>query len=215
MSSDGGARPIDGGLLVLISAPSGAGKTSLVSAALEADPRLAVSISHTTRARRANETDGINYYFTDEATFLTMIDADQFLEHAMVFGNRYGTSLTSVQTLREQQRDVILEIDWQGADQVRRILPEALSIFILPPSLEALRERLIHRGQDSAQSIETRLAEAQSEMAQAGRYDYLVVNDDFDRALEDLLAVIRSARLRADNQLAQNAELRGILAGSA
>ena len=209
MSEPGGAA--DGGLLILISAPSGAGKTSLVSAALEADARLAVSISHTTRARRANEADGVNYFFTDEAEFLAMIDAGEFLEHALVFGNRYGTALASVQTLRDQQRDMILEIDWQGADQVRRLAPEVLSIFILPPSLDTLRERLTKRGQDTAEVIETRLAEAQREMAQAGRYDYLVVNDDFDRALADLLAIIRATRLRADNQLAQNAALRTIL----
>lgn len=199
------------GLLVLISAPSGAGKTSLVAAALEHDPRLVVSISHTTRPRRPQEHEGLNYYFVDDAEFSAMASDNQFLEHAVVFGKQYGTARAPVQALRAQGKDVILEIDWQGADLVQHEIPDALSIFVLPPSTEVLRERLTRRAQDSAPVIESRLAEARKEMAQSQRYQYIVVNDDFDRALGDILAILQSARLRSSQQVAHNPQVKAIL----
>ncbi|NOX49401.1 MAG: guanylate kinase [Gammaproteobacteria bacterium] len=202
------------GLLVLLSAPSGTGKTSLVDAALAADPRLVVSTSHTTRQQRSNESDGVNYFFVDKALFAKMAAKGDFLEYATVFGNQYGTAKSAVRTLRENGQDVILEIDWQGAAQVNQLIPDALSIFILPPSIKALRERLTHRGQDSLDSIETRLAEAQLEMSHAHTYQYLVVNDDFNQALADILAIFKAARLRTSVQIANNDQIKAILSGT-
>lgn len=202
------------GLLILVSAPSGAGKTSLVHAALQADPRLVASISHTTRPQRPGERDGVNYHFTDKTTFQVMVEAGEFLEHAVVFGNHYGTARASVAALRADDQDVILEIDWQGADQVRAVSEDVLSIFILPPSVDKLRERLTKRGQDAPQTIEVRLAEAQTEMAQAPRYDYIIVNEDFDQALAEMMQVIATARLQADVQLRNNPQVQRVLSGA-
>ena len=199
------------GLLILVSAPSGAGKTSLVNAAIEADPRLVSSISHTTRPQRAQESDGVNYHFIDATQFAAMVDNDAFLEHAEVFGNHYGTAWTSVKELQAANKDVILEIDWQGADQVRAVLPDALSIFILPPSVATLSERLKARGQDSDESMQRRLAEAKLEIDQAPRYQYIVVNQDFDQALTDLQTIVRAARLRAMTQMSQNDLVKSVL----
>jgi guanylate kinase len=199
------------GQLILISAPSGAGKTSLVKAALEKDEQLVVSVSHTTREKRSTETDGINYYFVSHEDFDGMIAADAFLEHAQVFDQQYGTSKAEVERLRAQGKDVILEIDWQGADQVRAVMPDVMGIFILPPSIEALEERLRSRGENSPTSMARRLAEAQLEMAQAPRYQYIVVNDDFDTAVQDMLALFRAMRLRTEIQTASNATVKAIL----
>ena len=199
------------GQLILVSAPSGAGKTSLVKAALEQDDQLVVSVSHTTRNKRSTETDGVNYYFVDAEAFDAMVAADAFLEHARVFDQQYGTSKAEVERLTQQGKDVILEIDWQGADQVRAAMPDAVAIFILPPSIEALQERLQGRGQNSPDSMTRRLAEAQLEMAQARRYQYIIVNDDFDTAAQDLLAIFRAVRLRAEVQTAENATVQAIL----
>ena len=199
------------GLLFLISAPSGAGKTSLVNAALERDPRLVVSVSHTTRPRRGSEEDGVNYYFCSPETFSTMVAQGEFLEHATVFGNQYGTARSQVQQLLDDGRDVILEIDWQGADQVRKLQPAAVSIFILPPSLDTLAKRLAQRGQDTQQSIAHRLAKAEEEIAQADRYDYVLVNDDFPTTLEQLLTIFRCHRLRTDQQLQSNETVHRLL----
>jgi guanylate kinase len=182
------------GSLILVSAPSGAGKTSLVKSVLDADPRVVVCVSHTTRANRDGERDGENYYFVDDSEFDRMIAAEEFLEHANVFGRRYGSSKQEVDERRKQGQDVILEIDWQGADQVRTLLPDAMSVFILPPTIAELEHRLRARGQDSQQAIDTRLAEAKTDISQAARYDYLVINDDFEQAHEDLLSVIRANR---------------------
>jgi guanylate kinase len=182
------------GSLILVSAPSGAGKTSLVKSVLEADPRVVVCVSHTTRAKRDGERDGENYYFVNDSEFDRMIAAEEFLEHANVFGRRYGSSKQEVNERRKQGQDVILEIDWQGADQVRTLLPDAMSIFILPPTIVELEHRLRARGQDSQQAIDTRLAEAKTDISQAARYDYLVINDNFEQAHEDLLSVIRANR---------------------
>ena len=189
-----GAPAPGNGILFIVAAPSGAGKTSLVEALLQRDRALAVSISHTTRPRRPAEADGVNYHFVSAARFESMIRDDAFLEHAEVFGNRYGTARAGVDSRLQQGLDVILEIDWQGAAQVRESHPRSVSIFILPPSTATLRARLIKRGQDDPSVIETRLAEARGEMAHYGEFDYLVVNDDFDAALEELLAITRAER---------------------
>lgn len=183
------------GTLFVVSAPSGAGKTSLVRALLDRDPVLTVSVSHTTRPRRSGEADGVNYHFVDRGRFETMLASGAFLEYAEVFGNLYGTSAAWVEGRLEQGRDVILEIDWQGAAQIRARLPETVSIFVLPPSLAVLEQRLRGRGQDEDRVIRRRLAEARAEMAHHVDYDYLVVNDDFETAAADLLAITRAVRL--------------------
>ena len=192
------------GLLILISAPSGAGKTSLVAAALPQDPQLVLSVSHTTRTQRATEVDGVDYNFVDASVFNQMIEAGDFLEHAQVFGNLYGTGCANVQAQQALGQDVVLEIDWQGAEQIRQLVPEAVSVFILPPSEEALAQRLNQRGQDSQQSIENRLAEARLDMSKATAYDYIIINDSFEQALQDLLAVIRGARHTTARQITYN-----------
>ena len=202
------------GALILLSAPSGAGKTTLVNAVLQTDSKLIVSVSHTTRSKRANEIDGINYHFVSAEQFDAMVAAGEFLEHAEVFKHQYGTALAQVARLREQGLDVVLEIDWQGADQVRRQQPDAISIFVLPPSIDILRERLAARGQDSAESMQIRLAEAQLDISQASRYQYILVNDDFDQALSDLTAVISAGRLRAQTQIQGNPAVKAILSAS-
>ena len=199
------------GSLILISAPSGAGKTSLVEAIINQNPNLVASVSHTTRAKRPGETDGVNYHFVDTVTFQTMVEAGRFLEHAVVFGNHYGTSAQTVDGLRAQGKVVILEIDWQGARQVAELVEDALSVFILPPSSEALRQRLTDRGQDSASAIGRRLSEAKLDMSQAKNYDYIVVNDDFDQAVRDITAIVHSHHLKASTQIAENALIESIL----
>ena len=183
------------GNLYIVSAPSGAGKTSLVKALLEAEPRVRVSVSHTTRAMRPGEVDGVNYHFVSREQFTTMLEQDAFLEHAQVFDNFYGTSQHWVEQTLAEGYDLILEIDWQGAQQVRRLLPQAKSIFILPPTQEALRHRLTNRGQDSGEIIERRMRDAVSEMSHYVEFDYLVINDDFGHALEDLKAIFRANQL--------------------
>lgn len=198
------------GQLILVSAPSGAGKTSLVSAALESDPQLVVAVSHTTRAPRVGEEDGVNYHFVDHDKFGQMIAGGEFLEHAEVFDNRYGTSRSEVSGKRENGQDVILEIDWQGAAQVRALLPDAVSIFILPPSIQALEDRLVSRGQNTPESIERRLGEASLEMASAVNFDYLIINDSFDTALDQLLCVMRTGRQSIAAQT-QRPEIRSLL----
>lgn len=184
------------GNLFLVSAPSGAGKTSIVNAALAADSDTTVSVSHTTRPARGGEVDGDNYFFVGDDEFTQMIENGEFLEHANVFGKRYGTSKAEVERKRSAGKNVILEIDWQGAQQVREVLPEATSIFILPPSVEELAQRLNTRGEDSAQSIEKRLSEAKLDMSQAKHFDFLVINADFDSAVSDFLKIIQVAGLR-------------------
>lgn len=202
------------GQLYLVAAPSGAGKTSLVHAALERDPQLVVCISHTTRQRRASETDGVNYHFVTHDTFTQMIGEEQFLEHAEVFGQFYGTAKNQVDTLLAAGKDVILEIDWQGAEQVRQLVPDVIGIFILPPSVEVLAERLASRGQDSQKSMEVRLGQAELEMSKAPNFDYILVNDDFDETLADLLCVFRALRLRGERQIAGNPAILNILSDS-
>ena len=188
------------GTLYIVSAPSGAGKTSLVKALLDAQPQVRVSVSHTTRPMRPGEVDGVNYHFVSRKEFLERLEHDEFLEHAEVFGNLYGTSQRWLEQTLSEGFDLILEIDWQGAQQVRRLMPQAKSIFILPPTQEALRQRLTNRGQDSDEVIEKRMREAVSEMTHYVEYDYLVINDDFAHALIDLQAIFRA------NQLLQTAQ---------
>ncbi|WP_263322460.1 guanylate kinase [Endozoicomonas sp. Mp262] len=183
------------GKLYIIAAPSGAGKTSLVKAMVESTPHVKVSVSHTTRPIRPGEQDGVNYHFTTVENFKELLGQGLFLEHAEVFGNFYGTSKTWVREQLERGEDVILEIDWQGAQQVRRLMPEAVSIFILPPSREALHERLVGRGQDPEEVIEGRMAQAVNEMSHYNEFEYIVINDEFDLALRDLQTIIRSRRL--------------------
>jgi guanylate kinase len=197
------------GTLYVISAPSGAGKTSLVAAMLESDPRLCVSVSHTTRASRPGEVDGRNYHFTSKQAFLNMIGKSVFLEHAEVFGNYYGTSQLWVNEQLALDRDVILEIDWQGARQVRELRPDCVSIFVAPPSLAELRLRLERRGQDSAGTIDQRMREAAEECSHYAEYDYLVLNDNFDDALADLLAIARAERAKTTSQQVRHPELIG------
>lgn len=187
---------LDQGALFIVSAPSGAGKTSLVKALLERVERIGVSVSHTTRAMRPGEENGVNYHFVDDATFESMISGGEFFEHARVFDRYYGTSHRAVSEKRDNGEDVILEIDWQGARQTREICPEAISIFILPPSREALESRLQGRGQDDAEIIARRMRDAVSEMSHYDEFDYVVINDEFDEALRNFESIIRAERVR-------------------
>ncbi|WP_286221730.1 guanylate kinase [Marinobacter apostichopi] len=198
---------VEQGTLYVISAPSGAGKTSLVAAMLGNDDKLGVSISHTTRPMREGERDGVNYHFVSREDFEAMIARGEFLEHADVFGNYYGTSHIWVRETLARGQDVILEIDWQGAEQVRRLMPECVSIFIVPPSAATLRERLTGRGTDAPDVVERRLTEAREECQHALEFDFLVVNDDFEVALADLLAIVRSQRVRIGVQQDRHSEL--------
>lgn len=182
------------GQLFVISAPSGAGKTSLVNAALADISNLAVSISHTTRIPRAGEIDGRDYHFVDHVTFKTLVDQNAMFEHAEVFGNFYGTSKQSVIAQIDKGIDVVLEIDWQGATQVRNLWPDAISIFILPPTREALRNRLIDRNQDEDKVISVRMAEADRTIDQAPNFDYWIINDDFEIALGELKSIFFAQR---------------------
>src|SRR5215510_6865575 len=193
------------GILFIISAASGTGKTSLVKALREAEPDIVLSISHTTRQPRPGEVDGQHYYFVDRPRFEHMLKADAFLENAEIYGNLYGTSREGINLEFERGLDVLLEIDWQGAQQVRRVIP-AVGIFILPPSLDVLRTRLTNRGQDSAEVIARRMAKAEEKIAHAVEYDYVIINEDFDRAVRDLLSVVRAERLRASRQFARHGD---------
>lgn len=188
------------GSLIIVSAPSGTGKTSLVTGACRELNKLQKSISHTTREMRVGEKDGVHYNFVTQEKFNEMLEQDIFLEHAEVFGNSYGTSRDWVTATLKQGIDVILEIDWQGAQQIRSKMPDVLSIFILPPSDAILRQRLVDRKQDNACSITLRLDQAKNEVTHYNEYDYLIVNDDFQLALHQLVAIISAARLRVSRQ---------------
>lgn len=197
----------DRGSLFIIAAPSGGGKTSLVNALLDQDPRLVISVSHTTRPPRPGEIDGQHYHFVNKKQYQMMVDNGDFMEHAVVFDNFYGTNRNSVATQLNNDRDVILEIDWQGARQVKSVFPDCCSIFIIPPSLEALRKRLKGRGQDSEQVIDRRMRDARAEISHWQEFDFLVVNDNFDTALEELEAIIddfREGRKQKTNKNHQN-----------
>jgi len=195
------------GQLYVISAPSGAGKTSLVSALVSASPEISASISHTTRVRRSGENDGVNYHFVDQAEFDRMVLANEFLEHALVFDHSYGTSISAVETLLKTGVDVVLEIDWQGARQIREHWPDCCSIFILPPSYNELEQRLKRRGEDDDSIVERRMRDAVAEMSHYKDFDFIVINDDFHTALVDIQSIVRANRLRSGVQQLEIADL--------
>ncbi len=195
------------GTLYIVAAPSGAGKTSLVRSLVETTPGVVASISHTTRPPRPGEQEGVHYHFVPLAVFEAMIAEGAFLEHAQVFGNRYGTSRTAVLSQLQAGLDLILEIDWQGARQVRARMPGCPGIFVLPPSRDALRQRLAGRGQDSAEVIERRMAAALDELSHYTEFDYLVINDEFATALTELRAILIAQRQRRTAQLERYPEL--------
>jgi guanylate kinase len=195
------------GNLFIICAPSGAGKTSLVNALLEREPDIELSISYTTRAPRPGETDGRNYHFVTREQFLEMAGRGEFLEHAEVHGNFYATSQSWINARRAEGKDILLEIDWQGAAQVRGQIPDAVGVFILPPSPETLRRRLEGRGQDSAEVIEHRLLAARGEVAHVAEFDYVIINRNFDVAVTDLVSIVRAQRLRLAAQIERYRDL--------
>jgi len=197
------------GNLFIVSAPSGAGKSSLVKATLADDKRLMLSISYTTRLPRAGEADGREYHFVDRKTFEAMLERGEFLESAEVYGNRYGTSRKWIADARAKGRDIMLEIDWQGAQQVRKAFPDAVSIFILPPPpmLEELERRLRGRGQDTEEAIQRRLKDALKEMAHVREFDYVIINKEFEQARRDLAAVVGATRLKLSSQIARHPEI--------
>lgn len=196
------------GTLFIVSAPSGAGKTTLVKALVRSEPRLDISVSHTTRAPRQGEEDGVDYHFIDENVFAELVTQGAFLEHAGVFDHHYGTSTAGVEALLRKGVDVLLEIDWQGAAQVRAQRPDCVLIFVLPPSAATLEARLRGRGKDNEQVIHRRMRDAVREMSHYSEYDYLIVNDDFNRALDDLRGIVQAQRCRRERQ---QVELAGLL----
>jgi guanylate kinase len=195
------------GCLFIVSAPSGAGKTTLVSGLIAADPIVRKSVSYTTRKPRPGEENGRSYHFISEAAFERMRADGEFLETAHVHGNLYGTSKRTVQIECAAGHDVLLEIDWQGAAQIRRIMPDAVAIFILPPSIEALEKRLRGRGQDTPDVIAGRVAAARGEISHVGEFDYVIINEEFNRAAQELISIVRAERLRLPRQLARHSEL--------
>ena len=192
------------GNLFVIAAPSGAGKSSLVNALLAREPSLKLSISCTTRAPRPGETHGREYFFLSEQDFLERVQRGEFLEHAKVHGNYYGTSALTIEELTRAGQDVLLEIDWQGAQQIRQRYPSAVGIFILPPSLATLEERLLKRGQDSDEVIARRMEAASSEIAHASEFEYVIINADFEIALSQLAAIVQASRCRLPQQAMRN-----------
>jgi guanylate kinase len=202
---------ISTGTLYIIAAPSGTGKTSLVKALTQTVDNLAVSISHTTRIQRSGEEHGKHYYFTDEQTFVDMIYNEEFLEYARVYDYYYGTAKENVLQLLATGMDIILEIDWQGAQQIRKLFPAAIGIFIFPPSKATLQNRLQERAQDPEKIINKRMAKATEEISHYAEFDFLVINDDFSQALADLQAIIRCQRLKTHRQTHKHAKLLGHL----
>ncbi|HEY7742065.1 MAG TPA: guanylate kinase [Burkholderiales bacterium] len=194
-------------ILFIVSSPSGGGKTSLVRALLEAEPEVRLSVSYTTRPARPGEVDGRDYHFVALPAFERMLEAGEFLESAVIYGNHYGTSQKWIERERSQGHDVVLEIDWQGAQQVRRLMRQVVSIFILPPSPEVLESRLRGRGQDSEEVVARRLASAREEIGHVSEYEYVIINSDFDRAAQDLRSIVRAERLKLARQLARNPNL--------
>ncbi len=203
------------GSLYVISAASGAGKTTLVSAVLQQVPEIEVSVSHTTRTPREGEVDGVNYHFVDKDKFEKMVEAGEFFESASVFGNMYGTSRQHIQEQLLKGKDVILEIDWQGARQIRQLMTDCKSIYIVPPSITALRDRLSKRGQDDEAVINKRMQEAISEMSHYAEFEYLVINDDFNEARDNLAAIIKGNRMLFEHQQQKHAELLAALLNAA
>ncbi len=202
------------GNMFVVTAPSGAGKTTLVSGLLAADSKIQLSISHTTRPPRAGEIDGKHYHFIDRQMFESMINAGDFLESAEVYGNYYGTSHAWIREQIASGQDILLEIDWQGAEQVRRIFPSAIGIFILPPSLDTLETRLRARGKDDEATIAKRMQSAQLEISFVDNFDYIIVNEDMKTAIFDLTSIVRSQRLKQIQQSARHTRLISELKGS-
>ncbi len=202
------------GNVYIVAAPSGGGKTSLVRHLVTTLNAIEVSISHTTRAMRPGETDGIDYFFTTEEQFKSMIDEGAFIEHAQVFNHYYGTSAKPIIDKLQQGIDVILDIDWQGAQQMRRIFPNAVSIFIIPPSLEELKRRLMNRRQDNDEVITGRMVRAQDELSHYSEFDYIIVNDNFEHAAVELRAIVIANRLRIEKQVNKQAKLLSFLLSS-
>jgi guanylate kinase len=192
------------GNLFIVCAPSGAGKTSLAKALLKADPEIKLSVSYTTRRPRPGEVDGREYHFVSESRFEQMLEAGEFLESAWVHGNHYGTSKHWINTQRAAGGDILLEIDWQGAAQICRLYPETIGIFVLPPSFDALLSRLNKRAQDAPDVIARRLAAAREEIGHVGEFKYVIINDDFERAAQDLISIVRVQRLLAPVQLVRH-----------
>ena len=199
--------PPASGCLFVLAAPSGGGKTRLVRELLLREPGMRLSVSYTTRSPRPGERDGVHYHFVDEAKFTALKDAGEFLEHAHVHGNWYATSATWLKHEIQDGHDVLLEIDWQGAAQVRKLIPSAVLIFILPPSLASLKDRLEKRGQDAPDVIERRMEAAREEMRHCGDFDYVIMNQDFARAVDDLSVIVRAARLASPRQMVRHARL--------
>ncbi len=199
------------GSLFIVAAPSGGGKTSLVKKLVENMRDITVSISHTTRDKRPGEVHGTHYFFIDEPTFLDMVRADEFIEHAWVFDCLYGTSQVQIHQQLKQGTDVILDIDWQGSAQIKHMFPDAVSIFILPPSLEVLKQRLSDRRRDNMEVIEDRMQRACDEMSHYAEFDYVIVNDDFDKASRELEAIVCASRLRVSKQMQKQQALLSFL----
>ncbi len=195
------------GSLFIVCAPSGAGKSSLVARLLQEDPAVRLSISYTTRAPRAGEVDGRDYHFVDQTRFMAMLKRGEFLESAEVHGNHYGTAQAWIREQRAAGGDILLEIDWQGAQQVRRLFADTIGIFILPPSIAELERRIRRRGQDSEEVLRRRLAAAADEMGHAAEFEYVIINKDFDKASSDLLAIVRASRLVYARQLERYPEV--------
>jgi guanylate kinase len=193
--------------LIVVTAPSGAGKTSLVTELLKREPNVRLSMSYTTRAPREGEVEGVDYYFVDRARFEAMIAAGEFLEHADVYGNYYGTSRKWIEQELGGDHDVLLEIDWQGARQVRALFPHIVGVFVLPPSLEVLRTRLEGRGKDSSEAIARRMASARDEVSHVLEFEYIIVNERFEAAVNDLIAIVRAARVSRAQQAFRLASL--------
>lgn len=199
------------GNLFIVAAPSGGGKTSLVRRLVETLDQIEVSISHTTRPMRPGEKEGADYFFVDESEFVRMVGNGEFLEHAQVFNHLYGTSMTQISTRLKKGIDIVLDIDWQGAQQIKRSFPEAVSVFIVPPSLDELKQRLMNRNQDKDEVISSRMKKAQDELSHYPEFDYLIVNDTFDHAASDLIAIVVANRLRMDRQVKKQTKLLSFL----
>ncbi|MDP3269825.1 MAG: guanylate kinase [Legionella sp.] len=202
------------GNLYIVAAPSGGGKTSLVRKLVETLDRVEVSISHTTRIMRPGEKHGVDYFFVDESEFKSLIEENAFIEHAEVFNHLYGTSVAQISSRLEQGIDIILDIDWQGAEQIKRIFPQAVSIFIIPPSLEELKQRLMNRRQDKDEVISDRMKKAQDELSHYPEFDYLIVNDSFEHAAMELSAIVIANRLKMECQVNKQSKLLSFLLSS-
>ena len=202
------------GTLYIVAAPSGGGKTSLVQALIERVHGIQVSISHTTRPMRPGEKNGVNYFFVDEPEFMKMVGNGEFIEHAKVFDHLYGTSAAQITERLEQGIDIVLDIDWQGAEQIRHLYSNVVGIFLVPPSLEALKQRLRNRRQDNDEIISERMVRAQDELSHYPEFDYLIVNDEFDKAASELAAIVIANRLRMDLQVKKQSKLLSFLMSS-